>query len=268
MPQRSAQDMVSYALEMDPALLPYASELLADLDALGSDVSSILGAIAELGLGAATVVDLGSGKGAVAIALAGDMGLTVHGIELFEPFVEVARQAAAKAGVSDRCRFSHGDIAAMASTTAPVDVAVYAALGDVLGPLDVTVGIIRRYVRPGGFLVINDSCLRDGVTESFPGFEHCGTLEQTRTLLQAHGDELVAELLEAEDDGDDEDHAGGGDAAGIDEAAVIRARAEALAQRHPELGAQLRAFAASQLAEYEYLERHTTGVVWVLRRRT
>lgn len=266
MTERTAEDMISYALEMDPALLPYASELLADLDALGADVARIVAAIAGLGLGAATVVDLGSGKGAVAIALAGELGLTVQGIELFEPFVELSREAAAEAGVSDRCRFSHGDIASLASTTPPVDVAVYAALGDVLGPLDVTVGIIRRYVRPGGFLVINDSCLRDGTTATFPGFEHCGTLEQTRGLLQAHGDELIAELLETDDDGNAEDQAGGGEAAGIDEGAVIRARAEALAQRHPELAPQLRAFVASQLAEYEYLDRHTIGAVWVLRR--
>lgn len=252
--------MVAYALEMDPALLPYASELLADLDVLGSDVGVIVAAVAGLELGPATVVDLGSGKGAVAIALARELGLSVHGIELFEPFVDIARQVAEVAGMANRCRFSHGDIATMAGTMPPVDVAVFAALGDVLGPLDVTVGIIREYVRPGGFIVINDSCRRDGSTESFRGFDNTGTPSETRPWLTAHGDELIAEIIESdvevEVDSDD----------GIDEGALLAARAHDLARRHPELESQLRAFVNDQLAEYEYLDRHTVGAVWVLRR--
>ncbi len=250
--------MVAYALEMDPALLPYASELLADLDVLGSDVEVIVAAVAGLELGPATVVDLGSGKGAVAIALARELGLSVHGIELFEPFVDIARRSAAAAGVSDTCRFSHGDIATMAGTMPPVDVAVFAALGDVLGPLDVTVGIIREYVRPGGFIVINDSCRRDGSTESFPGFENTGTPSETRSWLTAHGDDLIAEIIESDIEVDSGD--------GIDEGALLAARAHDLARRHPELESQLRAFVNDQLAEYEYLDRHTVGAVWVLRR--
>ncbi|MFN0090770.1 MAG: class I SAM-dependent methyltransferase [Acidimicrobiales bacterium] len=252
---RSAEEMVAYALEMDPELLPYALELLSDLDALGADVALIVAAVAALGLESATVVDLGSGKGAVSIALARELGLSVHGIELFEPFVHVARQAAAAAGAAGRCRFSHGDIVTMAGATAPVDVAVFAALGDVLGPLEVTVGIIRQYVRPGGFLVINDSCLRDGAAASFPGFEHCGTLAETRRRLIEHGDDLVAETIEADPE------------AGLDEGAAIAARAQELTRRRPELGSRLRTFVDAQLAEYEYLDRHTIGAVWVLRRR-
>jgi ubiquinone/menaquinone biosynthesis C-methylase UbiE len=252
--ERSAEEMVAYALEMDPELLPYAPELLADLDALGADAEVIVAAIASLGLGSATVVDLGSGKGAVAIAVARELGLTVHGIDLFEPFVDIARHAAEAAGVAGICRFSHGDIATLAGTIEPVDVAVFAALGDVLGPLNVTVGIIRQYVRPGGFVVINDSCRRDGVTASFPGFEHTGTLAETRTLLTAHGDELVAEMLESND------------GESVDEGAVIAARAHELARRHRELAPRLDAFVESQLAEYEYLDRDTIGAVWVLRR--
>ncbi len=255
MAERLAEEMVAYALEIDPELLPYASELLSDLDALGSDVTTIVAAIADLELEAATVVDLGSGKGAVAIAIARDLGLSVYGIELFEPFVQIARDAAEAAGVAGRCRFSHGEIGQLAGATAPVDVAVFAALGDVLGPLDVTVGIIRRYVRPGGHLVINDCCRREGATESFPGFENSGTLADTRRLLTAHGDELVAELLEPDND----DHYD-------NEGSLIAARAAELARRRPELGSRLRAFVDSQLAEYEFLGQHTIGVVWVLRR--
>lgn len=263
--QRTAESMIATALEMDPELLPFAPELLADLDALGADVPLIVSTIAALGTGPdATIVDLGSGKGAASIELARTLGCAVHGIELFEPFVHTARDAAEAAGISARCRFTHGDIVQLAGTLPPADVAVFAALGDVLGPLDDTVGILRRYVRPGGHIVINDCCRRDSSSATFPGFEHCVTLAGTRPLLTAHGDELVAELLEADDDatGDHaiDDHA-------IDEAAVIAARAAGLARRHPALAPKLQAFVDSQRAEYDFLDQHTIGVVWVLRRR-
>lgn len=255
--------MIATALEMDAELLPFAPELLADLDALGADVPLIVSTVAGLGAGRdATIVDLGSGKGAAAIALARALGCAVHGIELFEPFVHTARDAAEAAGVSARCRFTHGDIVALAGTLPPADVAVFAALGDVLGPLDVTVGILRRYVRPGGHIVINDSCRRDGSTATFPGFEHCVTLVETRPRLTAHGDELVAELLETGDERTEDSPEDG-----PTEHDVIAARAAELARRHPELAAKLQAFVDDQRAEYEHLDAHMLGVVWVLRRR-
>ena len=250
--------MIATALEMDPELLSFAPELLADLDALGADVPLIVSTVAGLGAGRdAAIVDLGSGKGAAAIALARTLGCAVHGIELFEPFVHTARDAAEAAGVSDRCRFTHGDIVQLAGTLPPADVAVFAALGDVLGPLEVTVGILRRYVRPGGHIVINDSCRRDGSTATFPGFEHCVTLAETRPRLTAHGDVLVAELLETNDESTED---------GPTEPDVIAARAAELARRNPELAEKLRAFVDDQRAEYEHLDAHMLGVVWVLRR--
>ena len=47
---------------------------------------------------------------------------------------------------------------------APVDVVIFAALGDVLGRLDETIRIIRQYVKPGGYLVISDAYI-DGDDE-------------------------------------------------------------------------------------------------------
>ena len=63
---RSDDEMVAYALEIDPALLAFAPELLADLDVLGGDVGLIVEALSELGVSErSTVIDLGCGKGGV-----------------------------------------------------------------------------------------------------------------------------------------------------------------------------------------------------------
>lgn len=255
--------MVASALEMDSELLAVAPELLADLDALGADVATIVTVIAELDLApGASALDLGSGKGAVAIELARRLDLDVHGIELFEPFVDHARAAAATAGVSGRCRFTHGDVTRLAGQLPPADLAVFAALGGVLGPIDVTMGILRRFVRPGGYVVISDSCRRDGDAAAFPGFEHHRTAAETRRLLTAHGDALVAERLEP----DDSDGTGETDD-GTDEIEVLAARAADLARHRPELGDALASFIEAQRAEYDFLDRHMVGAVWVVQRR-
>lgn len=60
----TADEMVAYALEAPPELLPFLPELLADLDELGSDAAQIAGILRDLPLPPTTqVVDLGCGKG-------------------------------------------------------------------------------------------------------------------------------------------------------------------------------------------------------------
>ena len=92
---RSEDEMVAYALETHTALLPYLPELLADLQELGSDAEAITRVLGDLNLTkSTTVVDLGCGKGAVAVEVAEGLNLRVLGIDLFEPFIESCKEQA------------------------------------------------------------------------------------------------------------------------------------------------------------------------------
>ncbi len=254
----NADEMVAYALEAPPELLPFLPELLADLDELGSDAEQIAHVLRDLQLPpAARVVDLGCGKGATAIAIASVLRLHVLGIELFEPFVAQATAAAQAAGVSHLCEFRHGDIRAVPGLM-PVDVAVFAALGDVLGNPAETMRVIRQYVRPGGYVLVADVFLRDGGAVTFPGFENYRSRAETVAGLTAWGDALVTESLEDDHTRDADD----GDA----DAVAIHQRAAALATRHPDYRGQLLAFAANQAAANAHIAENLVDAVWVLRR--
>ena len=136
---RSEQEMIAYALVVDPELLPLIPDLLADLDELGSDAELIIEVLADLRLPNSTrVIDLGCGKGAIAVKIAAMLGFHVDGIDLFEPFIIGCRERAAVAGVSDHCRFQCADILKIVDAIEPTDIAIFAALGDVLGPLEVS----------------------------------------------------------------------------------------------------------------------------------
>jgi len=56
-----------------------------------------------------TVVDIGTGPGHYAIALAREGAKEVLGLDFAEGMVEIARRNAAEIGVSDNCRFEFGD---------------------------------------------------------------------------------------------------------------------------------------------------------------
>jgi len=257
MTMRSAEEMIAYALEMDVSLLPYAAELLADFEELGSDAELIVDVIRRLNLPvSARVVDLGSGKGAVALEIARETGCETVGVELFEPFVISARALADAAGVAGQCRFVHGDVLKMAEQVGEFDVAVYAALGDVLGPLETTVDVVRRYVRPGGYLVISDAFVSESGSTEFDGFENYARLEETRRRLTTHGDELIHEVIEGADDEEDSQ-----------EANFIATRASALARSNPRDAQALLAFAKDQEDQYAYMEDNLVGAIWVLKRR-
>ena len=249
--------MIAYALEVEPGLLPWMPELLSDFDELGSSAPLIVEVLRKLEVPrSARVLDLGCGKGAVAVAIAKELRCRVEGLELFRPFIDSCLERASAAGVSDLCRFRHGDILKMAGRTEPADVVVYAALGDVLGPLDETVGVIRRFLRPGGFLLVADDCVKDGDAPDSPVSASRSSREETLRRLQSHGDRLLQEITEPGDQS--ETYAR--------ELAQIRARAEGLAERHPELAPDLMRYVDGQRLEYAYMAEHAVPVLWVLQR--
>jgi len=252
----SEDEMVAYALEAPTVLLPHLPELLIDLQELGSDAESITRVLCGLNPGeSATVVDLGCGKGEVAVEIAEDLKLRVLGIDLFEPFIKCCREQAESRGVSELCQFIHGDILKLAGKVEPHDVAIFAALGDVLGPLDQTVSIIRHYTKPGGYMVISDGFIKDGGSSDFPGFEQYAKRPDMMARLVACGDNLVGEIIESIDS--DKSERDGG---------LIAARAKAIAARQPDIAVEVMKYAEAQAAEYKFIDENFVGAIWVLKR--
>lgn len=255
---RSDLEMVSYALEIQPNLLPYVTELLADLDELGSDAELIAEIIEELRLPPTShIIDLGCGKGAVSFEVASELGFRVTGVDLFEPFIIACHTEAEKAGLSHQCRFVCGNIQHIAGDIESGDMAIMAALGDVMGPPDQTIAIIRKYVRPGGFMILSDGYLKDNTAERFAGFENYQTRENTLQALCSSGDVLIREIIEPADSSVDEDD---------EESNLILKRALSLASRHPELAGDFLEFAKSQREENSFLTRHFVSAIWLLQR--
>ncbi len=136
-------------------------------------------------------------------------------------------------------------------------MAVFAALGDVLGDPAATMRIVRRYVQPGGYVVVSDVCLREGGSRAFDGFEGYRSSDENVRGLTAHGDLLVSEAIEPESAAEE---------AGDNDVTAIRRRAEDVALRHPRHREQLLAFAEYQARAHAHIAEHLVDAVWVLQR--
>lgn len=238
-------------------LLPHLHELLADFDELGSDSELVAAWLKGHGFGTGSrVLDLGCGKGAVAVALARALGCRVTGIDAYAPFVEEARKRAAALGAADSCRFRTGDIRCEAGNETGFDAVLLLAVGPVFGGPGDTVGALRRCVRPGGLMVIDDGYLL-AATVDFPGYD--GLLGRTQTLAQlaAHGDEIIAEKLGSR-----------AEAAAQNRLyqAWIEERGRLLAGRRPELASDITAYIEKERRECTIIEHDIQSAVWLLRR--
>jgi len=256
-PSRAALE-VAESLDAPVELLPHLPELLADLRALGCVPGAVVGLLRGVlaPAGAPRVLDVPCGKGAVALALAEELGARVTGVDLFEPFVADARVEARRRGLAERCAFERADLRDALDGTRAFDAVVYAS-SDVLGRHDDAVGALRRAARPGGYLVIDDGHLGERDATDSAGFGHYASGAEVRRRLTAHGDRIVAEAAvpPAEDA-----------ARNRDMTAAIRLRAAALEAARPELGPALRAFVARQEEECAALARDWVSVTWLLQR--
>jgi len=97
------------------------------------------------------VLDLGCGKGAVAVEVARATGCFVTGVDAFEPFVTSCRGLAAVKGVGAQCDFRNG--LAEKFRSKPYDAVV---LLNVF-PFERAIPIARRLTKPGGFYLIDDA---------------------------------------------------------------------------------------------------------------
>lgn len=242
---------IARSLDADPVLTPVLDYLLQDLDMLGAVPSQIVEVLQSFGPGdGKTALDLACGKGAVTRAVAGTLGFDITGIDAYEPFIDEAQKRAEREGLSDRCRFTCADIRDLPGQIETVDVVLLLSAGTVFGDAAETAAALRRFVPPGGLMVVEDAyATQPG--DPLPGYDAIAA------GLTVHGDTVVSEWRGQ-----------------IPEAAEFEARAvNAIKRRcremmrlYPGVAAALSKYTATQRTEAARLGNDLIPIVWVLRR--
>jgi ubiquinone/menaquinone biosynthesis C-methylase UbiE len=235
--------------------MPY---LLQDMWALGCSEKDILQVVRELDLTMkSTVLDLGCGKGAIAVQLAQKYGYSVTGIDAMPEFLEVARNKAAEYQVSHLCGFIKQDILKYTVASHSFDLVILASLGGIFGSIRETVVKLRKQVRSGGYMIIDDGYLKNKKKLNRKGYAHYRSHAKSVKDLTSLGDQLVREINTSEYNRE------------ICERylRIIKKRGQDLIVRYPELKKDLNAYINLQAEECEVIYREIEGALWVLQKR-
>jgi SAM-dependent methyltransferase len=116
----------------------------------------------------ATVLDVGCGLGGPARHLAAVHGCTVTGIDLNQPFVDLATMLTDRTGLSQQVRTLQGDALALPFEPASFDLAWTQHVAMNIADRHGLYTGIRTVLKPGGRLAIYDAVLGEGGPLHFP----------------------------------------------------------------------------------------------------
>jgi len=179
---------------------------------------------------------------------------------LIPEFIEFAKVKACEHGVSDLCEFEVGDINEVVKDTTGYDAVILGGVGDVLGNPSQTFDKLLRTIKSGGYVLIDECMLKDGKSQDDIGYDNYEylTKKQWDELFAKKGLELVRAAS-----GEEIVAAVAADAPGIEQ---IRQRANELIKMHPDKREMFEAYVKSQQSEYDDIDNHLEGVVWLLRK--
>lgn len=252
-------EAIAESMEINPALLSYLPELLADFWTLGSFPEIIVKTLKPLKFSTypAKALDLGCGKRAVSVTLAKELGYQVTGVDGIVPFLEEAKTKAREYGVEKKCCFIHADIREYIKTASGFDVVILASVGNVLGNLARTLVKLRNIIGENGYLLIDDGFLK-GEKPTHSAYDqsyrtHAESLEQ----LASSGDRLIKEIILSSSliKAQNNQYLG-----------WIIKRGKYLVKRNPQLKGLLKEYLSRQEQECLFLENNVIGAMWLLQK--
>ncbi len=193
-PSRRLLSEVAASMGVPGAALPILDELFAGQRSFGATPRRVTNWLVEAGVGSASrVIDVGCGKGSVALSVARRTGAAVRGIDAFPPFLETARRHAAAlragTGVPPRCEFVAGDLwAERVARSRRYDAVVMLNIA-ATGP---ALRLVRGLLRPGGVCVIDDA-VDVSRREADLGATDTPRLAEIRAEFHAQGFEILRE---------------------------------------------------------------------------
>jgi ubiquinone/menaquinone biosynthesis C-methylase UbiE len=216
------QDVASHYSDSDRLIDSIASALrAAGIDPTSATTGDLAGvdefhirgreatlALAEsMGIGPHTsVLDIGSGLGGAARALAETFGCTVTGIDLTPSFCAAATELSRWTGFDDTTTFRVGDACVLPFDDASFDAAITIHAAMNIPDKPALYREARRVVRPGGMFAIYDVLQGEGGDVLFPvpwarepSISHLADPGEMRDMLVSAGFELLEEVDSTED---------------------------------------------------------------------
>lgn len=250
---------IAESLEADNQMLPHLPFLLKDLWSMGCSLDQIISIVGTLKFPSKKVnaLDLGCGKGAVAVNLAFKYGFNVTGIDAMKEFLDEAKLKATEHNVSHLCSFVNEDINDFITINRNYDLVIFASLGGILGSTKETVRKLRTQVKPGGYLIIDDGYLKTEPIPKRKGYEYCLSYGETKNALIAFGDVIVHQI----------NTTGVNEKINQEYLSLIKNRANELIAKNPKLEKLVTSYVENQAIECSFINNYLEGALWVIQKK-
>lgn len=145
--------VIARSLGVPEAAFGLLEQFFEPIDALGSQPDRVVEMLKAGGVGKnARVLDLGCGKGVIALRAAKVLRCACVGVDAFPGFLRTARHRAAQLGVAERCRFRVGLAQDVKGTfDAVVCLNVF--------PIERAIPLVRQRTKIGGVYIVDDAVL-------------------------------------------------------------------------------------------------------------
>ncbi len=250
---QKTQEKLAKSLTADTIeLIPYLPYLLQDIWELGSSPRIIVDLIKKhiITSSETKVLDLACGKGAISIQIAQIFGCHVKSFDLIPDFIEYAKTKSLQYHVEKLCEFIIGDISDVVHVETDFDIVIFGAAGDIFGNPEETILQLKRTIKSGGYIIIDDVYGNVELNGKYP------TRKEWFHVFQNTGVKLLEDRLsEIEEIKRINDK----------QQLVIKQRASELIKKYPDKADMFKSYVKSQQIECNKLEYELTGVTMLLR---
>lgn len=235
------------------AIYPYLPYLLQDLWEMGSDPELILSLIRRSFDPPLRILDLGCGKGAVAIRLARELDCHVTGVDAMPGFIAEANDYASRFEVERKVSFQVGDIRQFHLEPARWDVIILGAIGEALGGLQKGLLHLLPALGEQGGIILDDAFIEQEVQTDY---KRALRREEFFNQIDQAGFRVVHQVLEPAEKPTE---------SSLLFLNLIGRRVDELVRREPAHEPIFRAYLQSQEYETNRLKDTLVCGVWVLK---
>ena len=255
---KSVEESVVTAMDgSDIGLFPFLPYIVQDVWEIGSSPEVIIELVRKYtnNYTSLHILDLGCGKGAVSIRLAGQFHCSCLGIDAVEEFIHTANKKAREHGVARLCKFEIADIRNKVKELTRFDVIILGSIGPVFGNYYTTLTTLTPCLKRNGIIIIDD-----GYIDNNSNYTHPFILKREDVLQQIRdsGMEVIAESIGGKTDIKDADEY---------IFARVKKRCLELMEMHPGKRRLFEAYIKKQEEENDVLETKIICSAMVIKKR-
>lgn len=253
---KSLEESVVAAMDgINADIFPYIPYILQDFWEIGTSPEEVATLLKnqKSDYVRSNVLDLGCGKGAVSIELAGKFRCRCLGIDAVTEFIDQANRMAKEYEVDSLCEFKVADIRKEIANLGKYDIIILGAIGQVYGNYYETLTTLLPHLADGGIIIIDDAYIENAVD-----VVHHSVLKKEEMLHQiAKAGMVLCDEIRADDQVFEKYE---------EELELLVQRCEELKSKYPEKASLFQDYIDNQRKEYTTMESDIVCSVMLLKR--